>query len=99
MLKLFITLIAFVLAGCTFKTTTQDLATAAKAANIFMHAMYIAHDSQRALMLSNEELRASAAAENLKQMVALVEQRCGVLKQLEAESFLMAGGRIEVFYV
>jgi uncharacterized lipoprotein YajG len=99
MRKLFIILIAFVLAGCSFKTTTQDPATAATAANIFMHAMYIEHDAQRALMLSNEQLRASATAENLTQLAALSEQHCGVLKQLEAESFVMAAGGIEVFYV
>lgn len=99
MKNILILLLGLALVGCTFRSVKHDPSTAAMAANIFLKAMYIEHNYDRALMLSDESLRRSATSDNLAQMVKVVEDNCGVLKELKAESYQKGQNlTLELFY-
>jgi|GEM_PF-3053199 len=92
-------LLCLVFIGCSFQTVRHNPTTAALAANVFLKAMYVEHNYDRALNLSDEALRRSATAENLGQMADLAAKKCGELKELKADSYLMTqGATMELFY-
>lgn len=93
-------LLGLVLAGCVLQSVKHNPTTSALAANVFLRAMYVEHNYDRALMLSDPALRKSVTAANLAAMVELAERKCGTLQELKAESYLMTPGKtIELFYV
>jgi hypothetical protein len=94
-----ILLLAGALVGCTFRSVSHDPSTAAMAANVFLKALYIEHDYDRALMLSDESLRRMVTSDKLAELVKVVDDNCGELKQLQADSY--AKGQdltLELFY-
>jgi hypothetical protein len=87
-------------AGCTFKSVSHDSKTAAVASNLFLKAMYVDHDYNRALALAYPEMAKKVTAENLAQLVDMVEKNCGVRQEFKAESYqLVPGQGLELFYV
>jgi hypothetical protein len=95
-----LTLILLVcLAACTFKTVTHDGATAASTGKVFLKALYLDHDANRALSLADEQLRKSATAAQLTDLAKTIDQHCGGLKELRADSFAMLPGQtMQVFF-
>ena len=100
MQKVLAPLLGLTLVGCWFQSIKHNPTTAAFATNVFLRALYVERNYERALSLSDEALRKSATADNLAQMVDLAEKNCGALKELKADSYLMAPGKtMELFYV
>jgi len=92
-------LLGLFLASCSLQSFKHNPTTAVMATNVFLRALYIEHNYEHALQLSDEALRKSATATNLAQMVTLAEKKCGVLKELKADSYLMTpGSTMELFY-
>jgi hypothetical protein len=99
MRRVLIPVLGLILIACTIQRIRHDPSTAAEAANIFLKAMYIQHDYQHALMLSDEALRRSANDENLAQTVKMAEEKCQGSGELKAESYVMSPGKtMELFY-
>ena len=100
MQKVLAPLLCLALVGCSFQSIKHSPTTAAASTNLFLRALYVEHNYERALSLSDEALRKSATADNLAQMVDLAEKNCGALKELKADSYLMAQGKtMELFCV
>lgn len=99
MKNILILLLACALVGCTFRSVRHDPATAAMAANVFLKALYIERDYDRALMLSDDALRRVANHDKLAELVKVVDDNCGELKQLQAESWQKGQDlTLELFY-
>jgi hypothetical protein len=93
-------LLAVSVTGCHFQTFRHSPERAASDANVFLKALYIDHDYQRALDLADAELRKAATVENLQQMVEIGDNKLGKIKELRAESYLRTQGRsMDLFYV
>ena len=88
------------LAACTFKTVTHDAKTAATASNLFLNALYVKHDYDRALALAHPDMPKNVTPENLAQLVAMVETNCGIRQEFKAESYqLVPNQGIEIHYI
>jgi hypothetical protein len=99
MLKILPLFLLVCLSGCTFKAVTHDPATAAGAAALFLKALYLDHDANRALSLGHDQLRKSATATQLADLATVVDQHCGALKELKADSYAMTPGQtMDVFF-
>ena len=99
MLKILPLLLLACLAACTFKAVTHDGVTAASAGKVFLKALYLDHDANRALSIADEQLRQSATAAQLTNLATKVDEYCGGLKELRADSFAMLPGQtMQVFF-
>src|SRR5262245_61093624 len=99
MRRVFLVFLLLCLSACTFKTGTHDAATAASAAKVFLKALYLDHDANRALSLGDEQLRKSATATQLTDLAKTVDLHCGVLKELKADSYAMLPGQtMDIFF-
>ncbi|HBB94678.1 MAG TPA: hypothetical protein DC054_04750 [Blastocatellia bacterium] len=86
--------------GCNVQTVTHDPVKAVSDTNGFLKALYLEENYPKALSLADVQLRQSVTADDLREIVAGIKQRCGSLKTLRADSYLMTpGSTMELFYV
>ena len=87
------------LSACHSQSVRHSPVKAAFDANQFLKALYFDEDYPGALRLTDEQLRQSVTADDLKKMVNGMKQERGALKRLRADSYLMTQGEtMELFY-
>jgi len=88
-----ISLCALALCGCYFQSVRHNPAKAASDTNVFLKALYLDQNYQRAFNLGDDALRKAATADNLEQMAQTAEENAGRLEELKAESYRQTPGR------
>jgi hypothetical protein len=88
------------LAGCRFEAVEHNPNKAISDAHLFLKALYVDEDYQKAFNFAHAELQQTAKPDDLRKVVARIKSQYGNLERLKADSYMQTpGSTMELFYV